>query len=55
MGSMELFPKGKQRGLRSMEKRTRLLRDIMAVQSTPNENTVFTAKFPYEENESDSK
>lgn len=45
----------KRMGLRSMEERARLLGGKMAVQSTPNEGTIITAKFPYEENESDSK
>lgn len=45
----------KRMGLRSMEERVRLLRGKMAVQSTPNKGTVITAKFPYEEDESDSK
>ena len=52
---MELFPKRRQRGLRSMEKKAQLLRGKRAVQSTPDEGAGIIAKFSCEENESDSK
>jgi hypothetical protein len=51
----ETVPRRKTEGTPQHGKKALLLRDKMAVQSTPNENSVITAKFPYEENESDSK
>ena len=46
------FDVQKRMGLRGMEERARLLRGRLTLQSSPNEGTIITVKFPYEENES---